>query len=63
MGKLEPSVDKEENHVFLAPRSAKSFLRVRRGWNIKSVWGEEQEEESESRENNAENARAAAHAR
>ena len=52
----------EADNIFLVPRAAKTFLRVRR-WNIKSLWGEEQEEESESRENGREHARRVEHAR
>ena len=53
----------------VAPKEAKSFLRVRRGW-IKGITGEENEEEEESRErrernreNGERNAEAAALAR
>lgn len=47
--KGDPGQD-DEHADFLIPRAAKALLRVRRGWKIKSLWGEEQDEEAESRE-------------
>ena len=54
--KGDPADDEESllDVLKIAPKEAKTFLRVRRGWNIKSAWGEEQEEERESRERNRE---------
>lgn len=45
---LIDELEDDEHSHFMGPSKAKTFLRVRRGWGIKSLTGEENEEESES---------------